>query len=139
MLIGGLSEKELQTITELLDSEKIEYSIKTDESILKVNEESLQNNLRHLNSPSISTDILALELVPEAFDSMSPDLKAKLLDLGITNEIPKDLFVEDKEVEIVQHEINTGQKRLIGHYAIHSLIASGIMLLIYYFLDKNGW
>ncbi|MAZ49829.1 MAG: hypothetical protein CME65_14805 [Halobacteriovoraceae bacterium] len=136
MLIGGLSEKELKTISELLDSEDIKYSIKTDQSILKVNEESLQNNLRHLNSPSISTDILALELDPLAFDSMSENLKQSLLELGITNEVPQDLFVEDREVEHVQHELNTGNKRLIGHYAVHSLIAGLILMAILWYL-KN--
>ena len=136
MIIGGLSEKELEAITKLLENENISYQVKTDESIMRVNEESLQNNLRHLNSPSISTNILALELAPEAFQKMSEDLKSSLLEYGITNEVPEGLFVEDKEIEYVQHEINTGNKRLVGHYALHTLLAGVIAYIIFWFL-KN--
>ena len=48
MLIGGLSEQEVQKIKRLLETENISYLIKTDTSILETNSESIQHNLRHL-------------------------------------------------------------------------------------------
>ena len=134
MIIGGLSEKELQAITALLDSEGISYQVKTDESIMRFNDESMQHNLRHLNSPSISTNVLALELAPEVFETMSENLKASLRGYGITDEVPEELFVEDKEIDFVQHEINTGNKRLIGYYMLHSIIVGVIAYIIFWIL-----
>mgnify|MGYP001323824806 CR=1 FL=1 len=134
MIIGGLSEKELQAIIALLDSEGISYQVKTDESIMRFNDESMQHNLRHLNSPSISTNVLALELAPEVFETMSENLKASLREYGITDEVPEELFVEDKEIDFVQHEINTGNKRLIGYYMLHSIIVGVIAYIIFWIL-----
>ena len=62
MLFGGLSEKEIKLITELLKSSNIDYKISEDQIIKETNDSSIQYDLRHLNSPSISTHILAIEI-----------------------------------------------------------------------------
>ena len=90
MIIGGLSEKELAQISELLDFENINYEVSTDDSMVNANNESMSYDLRHLHPPNISTSILAIKLQDNAFESMSEDLKKKLLDYGVTDQVPEE-------------------------------------------------
>lgn len=136
MIIGGLSEKELQLITDLLNTEKIPFEVGTDENMMKSNQDSMQHNLRHLNSPSISTHVLALKLEPSAFEQMSESLKKSLLDFGITDQIPEDLIIEDKEVEFVQSEITNGNKRLIGKFFLHTTIYATLSYFLFRWIQS---
>jgi hypothetical protein len=138
MIIGGLSEKEVNVIEKLLKAENIEFTIIKDDSIINSNKESMKYDLRHLDSPSISTHVLAIELKEDGFEKMSESLKKELLKLGITNQIPDELELNNSEVEPIQSELNKGNKRLVGHNFLHQILlmlgAGAIYLLIKYFL-----
>jgi hypothetical protein len=136
MKFGGLSEKEIQKITELLSAEQIVFEVKTDAAMLDNNDESMKNNLRHLNSPSISTHVLSLVVEENAFSKMSKSLKNNLLELGITDEVPSELDFLDKEPELIQKELIKGDKRLIGKSFLHQLVVGVGALLIYLLIKK---
>ncbi|MAX67723.1 MAG: hypothetical protein QF441_03220 [Bacteriovoracaceae bacterium] len=131
MLIGGLSEQEVQKIKRLLETENISYLIKTDTSILETNSESIQHNLRHLNSPSISTHILAIELSEDAFNKMSQKLKNELLEFGVSDEVPQELELTEETPQNIQSEITKGNKRIIGHNLLHQIMLFAGAFIIY--------
>lgn len=139
MVFGGLSEQEIEKIASLLEAKKIAYQVQEDQNMNSANEYSMQNNLRHLNSPSISTHILAIEISEESFESMDPETKTALLEFGITNEVPEELEFDENNpnpVEDLQKSHRDGDKRIIGHNLLHQIFvglgALGIYLLIKY-------
>lgn len=140
MIIGGLSEKEVLEIEKLLSRERIEYKIIKDDSIIDSNKESMQYNLRHLSSPSISTHVLAIELKEDGFEKMSESLKAELLKLGVTDQIPDELEFNDSQVEPIQSELNKGSKRLVGHNFLHQIFlfaGAGIIYLVIKYIFQD--
>lgn len=137
MIFGGLSEKELNEISRVLDNEGIEYEVKTDELIIDSNKESMRYDLRHLSAPSISTHILAIEISELSFEKMSTSLKSKLLEFGITNEIPEEFAAFDKEeITTVHDQQLKGNKRIIGFNLIHQIILIAFVLLVGFFLSR---
>lgn len=138
MIFGGLSEQELLKITTLLDFHQVFYKIKTDSVIDQINHESMQNNLRHLNPPSISTHILAIEISDDSFDNMSEKLRSSLLDFGITNIAPEDFIEpETQNLKAIHSEILSGNKKIVGFSFLHQFAIVIIISLIGYFLTKN--
>lgn len=141
MLFGGLSEKDLGKIISLLEKEGVPYKVEEDQAIQNANEYSMQNNLRHLNSPSISNHILAIKIEEKDFETMSPELKAGLLEFGITNEVPEGLeFSEDTSpAETLHKDKHDGDKRIIGFNFLHQIVvgagALGIYFLIKYLMN----
>ena len=136
MKFGGLSEKEIKNITNLLGAEGIVFEIKTDQDMIDSNDESMKHNLRHLSSPSISTHVLSINVEDEAFLTMSEELKEKLLEFGITDQVPDELEFSNVEPEMIQSELLNGNKRLIGKSLLHQLVIGGGAMIIY-FLIKN--
>ncbi len=122
MVFGGLSEKEVEKISQILEESNIEFNVVMDNQMMDINDESMQYNLRHLNSPSISTDILAIEITTESFENMNEETANKLLDFGITNQVPEELEVDNDEPEAVQKQLITGNMRIIGHNFVHQLL-----------------
>lgn len=122
MIFGGLSEKELIKISELLEQENIKFSTQVDSAMMQTNDQSMRHNLRHLNPPSISTDILAIEIDTNDFESMSESLTAKLLNFGITNKVPEGLDLDNSNPEPIQQELMKGNKRVIGRNFINEII-----------------
>lgn len=136
MKFGGLSEKEIKNITNLLGAEGIVFEIKTDQDMIDSNDESMKHNLRHLSSPSISTHVLSINVEDEAFLTMSEELKEKLFEFGITDQVPDELEFSNVEPEMIQSELLNGNKRLIGKSLLHQLVIGGGAMIIY-FLIKN--
>jgi hypothetical protein len=132
MKFGGLSEKEINEISALLRAENISYEIKTDQEMINSNDQSMKHNLRHLNAPSISTHVLALLVPEDSFNKMSQELKEKLLDFGITDQVPLELDFSEEEPVLVQEELLKGSKRLVGRSFLHQLLIGGGALLIYW-------
>lgn len=87
MIIGGLSEKDVDIITALLEEEGVQFSVNLDGSVLRANKFSMHNDIRHLASPNISTDILAVEIHSE-LEELSAKLKAALAPFGVCEEFP---------------------------------------------------
>lgn len=138
MIFGGLSEKELNEISRVLDNEGIEYEVKTDELIIDSNKESMKYDLRHLSAPSISTHILAIEISELSFEKMGASLKSKLLEFGITNEIPKEFEAFDKEeITTVHDQQLKGNKRIVGFNFVHQIILIVFVLLVGVFLGRG--
>lgn len=136
MQCNGLSEQEMQKISKLLDSEDIKFRVSSDSSMLNFNEQSMQNNLRHLNSPSISTHVIQMEIPDEEFSKMSSELKAKLLDFGITDDIPSELEFSDHadpNLEIQNMKLASDRK-IIGVNFFHIIILSLVIYGLGYFL-----
>ena len=139
MLFGGLSEQEVQLVSALLESEGLKFEINTDQGMINANKESMQYNLRHLNAPTISTHVLAISVEEDAFDKMSEGLKAKLLDLGITNQAPPDFDFDDEPfAENVKRELLVGNKKQVGMYAWHQLLMMIVIsfFIIWYYLGR---
>lgn len=134
MIFGGLSEKEVESISRLLTNEEITFTTNVDELITQANQTSMQHNLRHLNPPSISTNILAIEIKDEDFENMSKELEAKLLEYGITNKIPPEFDEELGPVEPIQNELLKGSKKVIGINWLHQLMLMVAFSVLYYFL-----
>lgn len=140
MIFGGLSEKELTQISELLDSENINYEASTDESMMNANQESMGYNLRHLHPPNISTSILAIKLQDNAFESISEDLKKKLLEFGITDQVPEEFNELDtkEEPELIHGQINQNNKKMVGtNFLIQAIIAIIMMAIIWFISSKK--
>lgn len=138
MIFGGLSEKELKTIMQLLDQQGIDYQVKEDEIISQSNTDSMKNNLRHLNPPSISTHILAIEINDTDFNKMDESLSAKLLNLGITNQLPES-FSEAQELinpSAIHQDILSGNKKIIALGFIHQLAIILVIAFITYLMAK---
>lgn len=136
MIFGGLSEKEVQEISKLLELENIPFKTAIDSNIMQANENSMQHNLRHLNPPSISTNILAIEIEDKDFEEMSAELESKLLDYGITNKVPTDLEFSSEPIEPIQSELLKGSKNVIGINWLHQIILM-LAFAVLYFLIKN--
>lgn len=134
MKIGGLSEKEVDVISELLATENIAHEIQVDQEMLDANNQSMQYNLRHLSAPSISTDVLSIQISEKAFSEISKDLKEKLLDHGVTDEIPSELDFTSEHAGSIQSELLKGRKRVVGINFSHQLLIGGGALLIYYLI-----
>ncbi len=138
MIFGGLSEQELSKISKLLEQEQINFTINPDESMVQANKASMQHNLRHLNSPNISTHILAIEIADTDFNQMSTSLKGALLDFGITNEVPEE-FTESNDPDPTQihQELLKGNKKVIGFNFLHQVILTIVIVILVYLYNKS--
>jgi hypothetical protein len=134
VIIGALSERDVEKISLLLKGENISFTVEMDTSMMEANDYSLKNDLRHLSSPSISTHILSINLPEGSFSKMSDDLKKNLLEFGITNEIPVELDLTSLNPEPIQHEIINGNKRLVGKNFLYECILTVIVSIVIYFL-----
>lgn len=131
MILGGLSEKEVEEISKKLTDEGIRFSIKQDEDIARSNAHSLQNNLRHLNSPSISTHILSIHIDSNDYEKRSESLKEFLNRYHISQDVPPDMEQKGGSVQETHSEILKGNHRLIGHAFFHQVLLFIGALAIY--------
>ena len=134
MKFGGLSEQEVTKISDILNGEGVPFSIETDADMQEFNTTSMQNNLRHMTPPNISTHVLAIIIEDEVFLKMSEAAKAKLLGFGITDKAPEDF--QPFSGNTIHQEIVHGPRRMIGLNLKHQLIVGLIMLALVY-LIKN--
>ena len=132
MKFGGLSEKEVNEISQILKREGIEFHIGQDEEIQEFNSLSMKNNLRHYTPPNISTHILAINILDDAFSKISEEGRAQLLDFGITDVIPSPEDFQPFTGESIHKELVHGPKRLVAFNFKHQLIAGGIFIVIYF-------
>jgi hypothetical protein len=138
MIFGGLSEKEINKISHLLNENNIGFKVQTDTHIEASNSESIKFNLRHLNSPSISTHVLAIEIEDEDFEQMNEKLASQLLEFGITNVVPEDYDpVEESDPSETHAEIRKGNKRLIGIDFGLQLLVIGIVAVVVLILKNK--
>jgi hypothetical protein len=138
MIFGALSKKETDAISKILEASNIQFSIVPDSIALGNNDLSMQNNLRHLNSPSISTNVLAIELSDHAFDSMNEQTIANLLEYGITNIVPSGLGEETADIDPqeVNNHLLKGNKNIIGVNFIHQIILAASIFVIGWFIQQ---
>ena len=138
MKFGGLSEKEIIEISALLEAENISYDITSDQDMMNTNAQSMKYDLRHLSSPSISTHVLTIIFDDDAFTKMSTDTKSKLLDLGITDQIPDELEFKSNstDVEPIQQEILWGNKRITGVSFTHLIFFSLLTFAVNYIYEN---
>jgi hypothetical protein len=132
MIFGGLSEKEIKKISELLDTYKVSYEVNEDQIIKESNDKSIKYDLRHLNSPSISTHILSIEINDTSFENMDEELEKSLLTFGITNKAPEG-FEESTEQSVseLHGKMLEGNRRLIGFENLYLVIISGIIMILF--------
>ena len=104
--------------------------------MLNHNDESMQNNLRHLNSPSISTHILQIEIAEGEFSKLSENAKSKLLNFGITDQIPSELdFSETDQPNVdIQKMKLASDRKIIGINFFHVIILSIVIYVLGNFL-----
>jgi len=136
MKFGGLSEREIQKISEILSVEGISFEITSDKDIQGFNEASMRNNLRHYNPPVISTHVLAIELSDDDFARISAPAKKKLQELGITDEVPS---VEDfipHTGETIQKELLKGQNRVVAYNLKHQIIVVLVIFFVVWLVKK---
>jgi hypothetical protein len=143
MKFGGLSEKEVDSISTLLESKKIEFEVIMDESILNSNNVTLHNDLRHFSSPSVSTYILAIEIKDGAFATMDESLKKSLLDFGITDQVPEEfdideLTLSDEDPIVDLKKINVqGNRNIVGFNFGLEIIIGILILICWYYISKS--
>lgn len=131
MKFGALSEKEVEKITALLETESIPYEVTTDESIENFNARSMDNDLRHLSPPNISTHILAIVLEDESFKKMGATLKEKLLEFGITDETPDLEDFEHSGEETHHKTLLRGPQVIAGANLKHQIVVFIVLTLLY--------
>jgi hypothetical protein len=136
MKFGGLSEVEIKMISDILNVEGIPFSIEKDSDIEEFNHGSMTNNLRHLAPPNISTHILAITIEDDHFHQISESGKSKLLDFGITDQVPSLEDFRSYTGNSIHKELVTGPSRMIGSQFKHQLFAGLILLLVIYLLKK---
>ena len=90
MIVSGLSEKEVVSISKILEDEKVPFEISFDKAVEYSNSESMKNDLRHKQAPSISEQLLCVSFPDAAFASFSSHGKAKLLEFGVTDQVPSE-------------------------------------------------
>lgn len=138
MVFGGLSEQECAQISDLLNAYDILFHVSPDRNILKSNQESMQFNLRHLNAPSISTHVLAIEIDELEMGKMPKELKEKLLSHGIAIDIPQEFnqnFEHTKPCENptaeLRSDLEIGKQKLVGHNFMHQIFLALGAFIIY--------
>lgn len=132
MKFGGLSEEEVADISRILTTEGISFSIDKDHEIEEFNQASMQNNLRHYAPPNISTHILAITIEDNDFSKLSDEARLKLLDFGITDQIPSPEDFIPHTGESIHKELVKGPVRMIAFNFKHQLIVTAIFLVIWW-------
>lgn len=136
MIFGGLAEKEVEEISKILNEANIEFKVSTDENIQNFNKKSMNNDLRHFGSTSISTHILSIELDNKAMEKLDEQTKAKLLKFGITDEVPEGFEIDestihDDQQSNVHHEILKGNRQMVGKsLLVQIVIILGFALIV---------
>lgn len=115
MKLGGLSEQEVSSISQTLEKHNIPFEVKPDNEILDFNDESMQNNLRHFNSPNISTHILSIHIEDQDLESISAEANQDLLQHGVGAEVPEELFEATEDGSVLK-EVNKGNHRLVDYH-----------------------
>lgn len=136
MKFGGLSEKEVKQITDILNLEGISFSVIKDDEIEDFNKASMRNNLRHYAPPHISTHILAISIEDEDFHKLSDSGRLKLLELGITDEAPAPEDFQPHTGETIHKELVEGPIRMVAFNFKHQLILGLLILLAFYLFNK---
>lgn len=137
MKFGGLSENDVQQISDILNGESIPFSVEKDAEIEEFNATSMGNDLRHYAPPNISTHILAISIEDEDFHRLSESAKKKLLDFGITDQAPAaEDFKPYSGTSTIHKELAEGPKRMVAFNFKHQIIL-GLLLLIAFYLVKN--
>ncbi len=135
MKFGGLSEKEMDGISKILESEGITFSVDKDSEIEQFNSNSMKNDLRHYTPPNISTHILAVTIADEDFAKISEKSKARLLGYGITDQAPSPEEFVSATGESIHKELLKGPNRMIGVNFKHQLIVGAVVLIAYLFYE----
>ncbi len=136
MKFGGLSEQEVAKITFILNAEGIPFTIDKDQEIEEFNTASMKNDLRHYTPPNISTHILAIDINDEDFQKISADSRAKLLEIGISDQAPEPEDFVPQTGASIHKEILDGPKRMVAFNMKHQLIVGGIILLAFWIFGK---
>ncbi len=136
MKFGGLSESDVTKISDILNAENVSFSVGKDEEIEDFNSRSMKNDLRHYTPPNISTHVLAITIEDNHFPMISEAGKKKLLDFGITDQIPSPEDFTPFTGETIHKELSEGPKRLVAFNFKHQLIAGAILLILYFLLRE---
>ena len=138
MKFGGLSENEMQLISEILSSESIPFEVGPDDAIVNFNDNSIKNNLRHFSPPNLSTHMLSISIQDEDFEKISQLSKDRLLDFGITDQAPLPEDFVPHTGHVIQEDLTKNQNRLVAmnlkHQFIIGLIVLGIIWALKMFL-----
>lgn len=130
MKFGGLSENEVQVISEILASESIPFDIAADEAIVNFNDNSIKNNLRHFSPPTLSTHMLSISIQDEDFGKISQQSKERLLDLGITDQAPSPEDFVPHIGHVIQEELVRNQNRIVASNFKHQLLIGLVIICI---------
>lgn len=136
MKFGGLSEKDVMKISEILGQEGISFSVDKDQELEDFNKTSMSNNLRHYSPPNISTHILAIDIADEDFQRMSETAKKELQDFGITDQVPSPEDFVPFTGETIHKEMNKSHNKVIGMMNLHIVIISLVILALAYLVSE---
>lgn len=137
MKFGGLSEKEVERISIILEKENIDFKVLMDDEVMTYNNDSIKENLRHYSGAKLSTHVLSIDIPEGALLTISEESKIGLLDLGITTEVPDFEDTIDEVVDKLQNKkkqplfLEKWGNRLVG------LIIVGFVTLYFYNLLKD--
>ena len=133
----ALSQTEVNKISKILDEHHLQYNVSLDENIIDSNEESIRYDLRHLNSPSISTHVLVIEVEDDFWEKASEQIRLRLEAFGIV-EIKDDgenpIVFDNEDPEQIRGVLNDGNKRLIGVHFFFYFIVIGVLTYLIRFL-----
>ena len=135
VIFGSLAQSEIKAIAKLLDSESIPYEVMRDESVLESNKESINYDLRYLFPAKVSTAVLAIEVNDDAFIRMSKELKSKLLDYGISNELP-DEYIGLNFEQIDHSDLSSGSSSSKSMYTFWNLVGAAIIIVAVFLLKS---
>ncbi len=135
MKFGGLSEIEVNHISQILFADGISFSVDKDQEIEEFNRTSMKNDLRHYAPPNISTHILAITIEDHDFSKLSAAARRKLLEFGITDEVPSPEDFVPHTGESIHKELVKGPVKMVAFNFKHQLIFGVLILFVWFVLD----
>ena len=131
MKFGGLSESDIEKISEILAVDGIPFEVVKDQEIEEFNQSSMKNNLRHYSPPVISTHVLAINIQDEDFYRLPEQSKKKLLDFGITDQAPAPEDFVPHTGHSIHKDLVEGPRRMVAYNLKHQLVAGLVVLLLF--------
>ena len=100
MLVQGLSTDEYEKLVLVLQEANIPFETKVNEPI-KLSDDPNEKPLEYHQTTRVSTHILALEFDDRYFEQMNTDIRLKLLNFGISSEVPEGFFEDEQSSEAI--------------------------------------
>lgn len=123
--INNLSEENFKSVCELFNNEGIYYQTQIDQKTQESNDLSVKNNLRYLQPPSISLNLLEILIRSEDIKSFTSNTFEKLKAM--------DIYLQDGEaVDFSHHDMHEYSKPIVFKILRVVLVIFSISIIVYF-------